>query len=62
MDDTTEHHHRTVDLKQFSFLLVLAAVTLLLVMIMWPFATTLLWSALAAIMFQPLYEWCLKLG
>lgn len=54
-----ENHH-THELKQTSFLLVLAAVTLLLLWIVWPFATTLLWSALAAIMFQPLYKWSVR--
>lgn len=56
---TSEPHH-TSELKQISFLLILAAVTFMLVVIVWPFATTLLWSALAAIMFQPLYYWSLK--
>ena len=56
---TGEPHH-TSELKQISFLLILAAVTFMLVVIVWPFATTLLWSALAAIMFQPLYHWSLK--
>ncbi|MDJ0978237.1 MAG: AI-2E family transporter [Erythrobacter sp.] len=56
---TGEHHH-TTGIKQASFLLILAAVTFMAVVIVWPFATTLLWSALAAIMFQPLYKWCLK--
>jgi len=51
--------HRTTELKQISFLLILAAVTFMAVVIVWPFATTLLWSALAAIMFQPLYRWSL---
>lgn len=51
--------HHTQDLQQISFLLVLAAVTFLLVWIAWPFATPLLWSMLAAIMFQPLYKWAL---
>ncbi|GMN03497.1 AI-2E family transporter [Erythrobacter sp. MTPC3] len=51
--------HHTQDLQQISFLMVLAAVTFLLVWIAWPFATPLLWSALAAIMFQPLYKWAL---
>ncbi|MBD2842969.1 AI-2E family transporter [Erythrobacter sp. KMU-140] len=55
---STEPHH-TSELQQASFLLVLAAVTFLLVWISWPFATPLLWSALAAIMFQPLYKWAL---
>ena len=52
--------HHTLELKQISFLLILATVTFMAVVIVWPFATTLLWSALAAIMFQPLYRWCLK--
>ncbi|MEM9085580.1 MAG: AI-2E family transporter [Pseudomonadota bacterium] len=56
---TGEPHH-TSELKQISFLLILAAVTFMFVVIVWPFATTLLWSALAAIMFQPLYQWSLK--
>ena len=51
--------HHTSELKQISFLLILAAVTFMAVVIVWPFATTLLWSALAAIMFQPLYRWSL---
>ncbi|NQX93369.1 MAG: AI-2E family transporter [Erythrobacter sp.] len=51
--------HHTTELKQISFLLLLSAVTFMAVVIVWPFATTLLWSALAAIMFQPLYRWCL---
>ena len=60
MDDMTGEHHGTTELKQISFLLILAAVTFMLIVIVWPFATTLLWSALAAIMFQPLYVWSLK--
>ncbi|MEM7688671.1 MAG: AI-2E family transporter [Pseudomonadota bacterium] len=55
---TGEHHH-TSEIKQISFLLLLAAVTFMALVIVWPFATTLLWSALAAIMFQPLYRWAL---
>lgn len=52
--------HHTSDLQQFSFLLILAAVSLMLVVIVWPFFTPLLWAALAAIMFQPLYRWSLR--
>lgn len=52
--------HHTSELQQGSFLLVLTAVTILLMWIAWPFATPLLWSVLAAIMFQPLYKWSLK--
>jgi predicted PurR-regulated permease PerM len=52
--------HRTDELQQASFLLILAVVSLLMAVIIWPFATALLWAALAAIMFQPLYRWMLK--
>ena len=52
--------HHTSELKHASFLMVLAAVTIMLLVIVWPFFTPLLWSALAAIMFQPLYRWSLK--
>ncbi|MEM7666484.1 MAG: AI-2E family transporter [Pseudomonadota bacterium] len=55
----SKNPHHTGELQQISFLLVLAAVTFLLMWIAWPFATPLLWSALAAIMFQPLYKWAL---
>ncbi len=52
--------HHTSELQHISFLLVLAAVTITALWIAWPFATPLLWSALAAIMFQPLYKWSLR--
>ncbi|MEL6531394.1 MAG: AI-2E family transporter, partial [Pseudomonadota bacterium] len=55
---TGEPHH-TTELQQISFLIIVAVVTFMLVWIAWPFATPLLWSALAAIMFQPLYKWSL---
>jgi predicted PurR-regulated permease PerM len=55
----SEPHH-TRDLQQTSFLLILVAVTVLLAWIAWPFATSLLWAVLAAIMFQPLYKRVLK--
>lgn len=58
-DDMASADHHTGELKQISFLLILATVTFMAGVIVWPFATTLLWSALAAIMFQPLYRWCL---
>jgi len=51
----------TIDLEQASFLLILVAVTAMLVIIAWPFATSLLWAALFAIMFQPLYRWWLRI-
>lgn len=50
----------TTALEHWSFLLLLAGVSFLLVWVAWPFAGPLLWSALAAIMFQPLYKWSLK--
>lgn len=46
-------------LERGGFLLFLALVTLALLAIVWPFAAPLLWSVLAAIMFQPLYQWFL---
>jgi predicted PurR-regulated permease PerM len=52
--------HRTEQLQHASFLLVLAVVSMMMAVIVWPFATALLWAALAAIMFQPLYRWMLK--
>jgi predicted PurR-regulated permease PerM len=51
---------RTDQLQHASFLLILAVVSLMMAVIVWPFATALLWAALAAIMFQPLYRWMLK--
>lgn len=41
------------------FFLFLALVTLALAYVAWPFASALLWAALAGIMFQPLYLWVL---
>ena len=55
---SSEPHHSS-ELHQISFLVVLAVVTLTFFWIAWPFATALLWSALAAIMFHPLYKWSL---
>ena len=40
--------------------LFLALFTLALAYVAWPFASALLWAALAAIMFQPLYLWNLR--
>ena len=59
-NDPLHQPHHTGELQQISFLLVLAAVTIMALWIAWPFATPLLWSALAAIMFQPLYKWSLR--
>lgn len=56
---SAEPNHST-ELHHISFLIILALVTLLLFWIAWPFATALLWSVLAAIMFHPLYKWSLR--
>ena len=50
----------TSALEHWSFLLLLAGVSILFVWVAWPFASPILWAALAAIMFQPLYKWTLK--
>jgi predicted PurR-regulated permease PerM len=52
--------HRTEELQQASFLIILAVVSLLMAVIVLPFAQPLLWAALAAIMFQPLYRYVLR--
>jgi predicted PurR-regulated permease PerM len=52
--------HRTEDLQQASFLIILAVVSMLMAVIVWPFAQPLLWAGLAAIMFQPLYRTMLR--
>jgi len=52
--------NRTEELQQASFLIILAVVSLLMAVIVWPFAQPLLWAALAAIMFQPLYRTVLR--
>ncbi|WP_427964273.1 AI-2E family transporter [Altererythrobacter sp.] len=45
------------------FYLFLAAITCAMAYVVWPFAAPLLWATLAAIMFQPLYQWLLaRLG
>ena len=41
------------------FLLFLGLVSLALLAVVLPFLTPMLWAALAAIMFQPLYRWFL---
>ena len=52
--------HRTDELQHASFLLILAVVSLMMAVIVWPYATAMLWAGLAAIMFQPLYRWMLR--
>jgi len=49
----------TSALEHWSFLLILAAVSILLMWVSWPFVGPLMWATLAAIMFQPLYKWSL---
>lgn len=56
----TDPASRTDDLQQSSFLVILVVVSLLMAVIVYPFAQPLLWAALAAIMFQPLYRWMLR--
>ena len=52
--------NRTEDLQQASFLTILVVVSLLMAVIVYPFSQPLLWAALAAIMFQPLYRRMLR--
>ncbi|EAQ28785.1 membrane protein, putative [Erythrobacter sp. NAP1] len=49
----------TSALEHWSFLLILAVVSILFVWVTWPFVGPVMWAALAAIMFQPLYKWSL---
>ncbi len=46
-------------LERGGFLLFLALVTVALLLVVWPFAMPVLSAVLAAIMFQPLYQWFL---
>ena len=52
-------HRQASAYERGGFLLLLVLVSLALLAIVWPFASPLLWSALAAIMFQPLFRWFL---
>lgn len=47
------------DIERHGFLLFLALITLALLYVAWPFIIPILWATLAAIMFQPLYQWFL---
>ena len=49
----------TGSVEQGGFLLFLVLVSLALLAVVLPFVTPLLWAALGAIMFQPLYRWFL---
>lgn len=52
--------NRTDELQHASFLIILAVVSLLMAVIILPFAQPLLWAGLSAIMFQPLYRAILR--
>lgn len=52
--------HETSALQHWSFLLLLVGVSVLFLWVVWPFLGPVMWAALAAIMFQPLYRWCLR--
>lgn len=52
--------HETSALQHWSFLLLLGGVSVLFLWVVWPFLGPVMWAALAAIMFQPLYRWCLR--
>ncbi|WP_375245165.1 AI-2E family transporter, partial [Qipengyuania pacifica] len=52
-------HPKTRQVEQGGFLLFLALVSLALLAIVLPFLQPMLWAALAAILFQPLYRWFL---
>lgn len=44
-------------LESGGYMLFLAAITLGFALIIWPFLLPILWAALAAIMFQPMFQW-----
>ncbi|GGD55257.1 AI-2E family transporter [Croceicoccus mobilis] len=58
MKELTEEERelRTDRVERGGFLLFLAAITVLLAVIAWPFLSPLFWAMLAAIMFQPLFR------
>ena len=49
--------HKSGAVENGGFLVFLALVSLVLLYIVWPFVAPLLWATLAAIMFQPMYQW-----
>ena len=53
------HRERIIDIEQGGFVLLLLALTAGLAMIVWPFISSVLWAAMAAIIFRPLYDWML---
>ncbi len=57
--NTLHDHPKTRQVEQGGFLLFLALVSLALLAIVLPFLQPMLWAALAAILFQPLYRWFL---
>lgn len=46
--------------EHLGFVLLLILLTAGVVFVVWPFASPLMWAMLAAIMFQPLYQWFLE--
>lgn len=60
-DGARDHEHHASALEHTSFLLFLAAVSVLFIWVTYPFAQPVLWAALAAIMFQPLYRGVLRM-
>lgn len=46
--------------EHLGFVLLLGMLTAGVIFVVWPFASPVLWAMLAAIMFQPLYQWFLK--
>jgi len=60
MNQPPQQPNRSDELQHASFLIILVVVSLLMAVIILPFAQPLLWAGLAAIMFQPLYRAVLK--
>lgn len=55
----SESQQRGDGYEHLGFVLLLGLLTVGVTFVVWPFATPVLWAALAAIMFQPLYQWFL---
>lgn len=52
--------HDDIDLQRKTFLFLLLAVSIAFVAVIWPFAGTVLWAVVLAILFAPLYRKLLK--
>ncbi len=50
---------KSANVERGGFLLFLGLVTAAMLLVVWPFVAPLVWATLAAIMFQPLYQWML---